>query len=81
MTTMLYLGLRQSGFWGGAALEAKAKQKYVPGVRLARMHSHAGEIDQAIHWLNVAIDRRESSLNRLSVFWDWDNLRSDPRFQ
>lgn len=64
-----------------SVLAAEAKQKYVPGVRLARMYAHAGENDQAIHWLNVAIDRRESPLSRLAVFWDWDNLRSDPRFQ
>jgi serine/threonine protein kinase len=66
---------------GASALESEAKQKHVPGVRLARMYAHAGEVDQAIRWLNVAIDRHETSLNRLSVFWDWDNLRSDPRFQ
>ena len=27
-----------------------------------------------VHW-------RESPLARLAVFWDWDDLRSEPRFQ
>ena len=66
---------------GAKVLEAESQRKYIPGVRLARMYAHAGENDQAIHWLNVAFERHETPLNRLTVFWDWDTLRSDPRFQ
>ena len=30
---------------------------------------------------SVRTEDRESPLARLGVFWDWDDLRSDPRFQ
>jgi hypothetical protein len=31
-------------------------------------------------WLERAYENRESQLARLAVFWDWDDLRSEPRF-
>ena len=34
-----------------------------------------------MEWLERAYEDRESPLARLAVFWDWDDLRSDPRFQ
>jgi len=50
-------------------------------VRIARMFAHAGDADRALHWLERAYDNRESPLARLAVFWDWDDLRPDPRFR
>jgi hypothetical protein len=45
------------------------------------MFAHAGNNDQALHWLEQAYENRESSLMRLGVFWDWLDLHGDPRFQ
>jgi hypothetical protein len=45
------------------------------------MFAHAGDKNSAIQWLEKAYQARESPLIRLGVFWDWDDLRSDPRFQ
>jgi tetratricopeptide (TPR) repeat protein len=54
---------------------------YVPSVRIARLYAHAGENDQAMEWLQKAFEQRETPLMHLSVAWDWDVLRDDPRFR
>ena len=50
-------------------------------MRIARMFAHAGDNDSALRWLERAYENREAALARLAVFWDWDDLRADPRFQ
>ncbi|HEX7424715.1 MAG TPA: protein kinase [Terriglobales bacterium] len=62
-------------------LAARSKRTHVPGVRIARLYAHAGEKDQVMKWLEKAYEQRETPLVHLSVAWDWDNLRDDPRFQ
>ena len=65
----------------GQIMVQRSAQKHVPAIRIARMFAHAGDNDKAMHWLERAYEARESPLMRLAVFWDWDNLRSDMRFQ
>jgi serine/threonine protein kinase/tetratricopeptide (TPR) repeat protein len=60
---------------------ARAQTTHVPALRIARMFAHAGNNDQALHWLERAYENRESSLMRLGVFWDWLDLHGEPRFQ
>jgi tetratricopeptide (TPR) repeat protein len=71
------------GAMRGAAevLAERSKQRHVPGVRVARLYAHAGEVDDAVGWLQRAYADRETPLMHLSVAWDWDVLRGDPRFQ
>ncbi len=52
----------------------------MPAIRIARMFAHAGDNDDAFFWLGKAYEARESPMKRIGVFWDWDNLRNDPRF-
>jgi serine/threonine protein kinase/tetratricopeptide (TPR) repeat protein len=65
----------------GEAMAAQSKRRHVPATRIARMFAHAGDKNSAMEWLERAYQTRESPLIRLAVFWDWDDLRSDPRFQ
>ena len=65
----------------GLAMAAQSKLRHIPAIRIARMFAHAGDKDSAIEWLERAYQARESPLIRSAVFWDWDDLRSDPRFQ
>jgi tetratricopeptide (TPR) repeat protein len=65
----------------GQAMAQRSAQTNVPAIRIARMFAHAGDNDKALYWLERAYQARESPLMRLAVFWDWDDLRSDPRFQ
>ena len=66
---------------GAEVLAARSRRSYVPSIRIARLYAHAGENDQALQWLEKAYERRETPLSHLGVAWDWDNLRSDPRFR
>ncbi|MEE8201320.1 MAG: hypothetical protein V3R29_09145, partial [Candidatus Acidoferrales bacterium] len=59
----------------------RSKQRHVPAIRIARMFAHAGDKNSAIQWLEKAYQAQASAMMRLGVFWDWDDLRSDPRFQ
>ena len=65
----------------GQVMAQRSAQTHVPAIRIARMFAHAGDNDRALYWLERAYQARESPLMRLAVFWDWDDLRSDPRFQ
>jgi hypothetical protein len=35
----------------------------------------------ALDWLEKAYDNRESPMERIGVFWDWQNLHAESRFQ
>jgi tetratricopeptide (TPR) repeat protein len=65
----------------GELMAARSATRHVPAIRIARMFAHAGDPDRAMLWLERAYEARELPLARLAVFWDWDDLRSDPRFQ
>jgi len=65
----------------GEAMVVQSKRRHVPAIRIARMFAHSGDKDAAMQWLEKAYQARESPLIRLAVFWDWDDLRSDARFQ
>jgi hypothetical protein len=49
-------------------------------VRIARLYAHAGDGDEVLLWLQKVCNERETPLTHLAVAWDWDFLRSDPRF-
>jgi len=66
---------------GAEVLAARSKRAHVPAVRIARLYAHAGDKEQVLYWLQRACDQRETPLSHLGVAWDWDFVRSDPRFQ
>ena len=86
VTQALKRSYAKAGYGGamklaGDKLAARFEQTHVPAIRIARVYAHAGEKDRALDWLEKAYERRESPLVHISVGWDWDGLRSDPRFQ
>lgn len=62
-------------------LEARAQKTYVPFVRIARLHAHAGDEIRALASLEKACEQREPPLVHVNVGWDWDVLRAFARFQ
>ena len=74
-------GYRGAMTRAGDELAARSERSHVPGIRIARVYAHAGENDRALDWLEKAYERRETTLVHIGVGWDWDGLRSDPRFQ
>src|ERR1035441_9406247 len=74
-------GYTQAMHLAAEVLAARSTRTHVPGVRIARLYAHAGEKDQVMKWLEKAYEQGEIPLVHLSVAWDWDNVRDDPRFQ
>jgi eukaryotic-like serine/threonine-protein kinase len=62
-------------------LVRRARQAYVPAVRIARLYAHAGDQERAFEWLEKAFESRETPLIHLGIAWDWDRLRADSRFE
>ncbi len=56
-------------------------EAFVPASALADIYIGLGEYDEALRWLEVAYEERDISLVWLNVYWGYDPLRSDPRFQ
>ena len=84
--TALREGFSRAGYRGGMrdaanVLAARAKHDYVPAIRIARLYAHAGDANNAIAFLRIADQNRETPMGHLGVGWDWDPLRGDPRFQ
>ena len=57
------------------------KSAYVPASALADIYLGLGDQQEALRWLERAYEERDVSLVWLNVFWRYDPLRSDPRFQ
>ena len=74
-------GYARAMYFAADVLAARSNRSHVPCVRIARLYAHARENDQAMEWLQKAFEQRETPLMHLSIAWDWDALRDDPRFQ
>ena len=64
-------------------LFAAAKSRPLPALEIARVHVGLGEREEALRWLEKAVERRDENQNLvfLRVEPMWDSLRSDPRFE
>jgi len=51
------------------------------GWLIAEAAALAGDRDRAIAWLETAFKRHDPSVLWLGQMWQWDGVRSDPRFQ
>src|SRR5262245_5040827 len=62
-------------------LKEQAKGGYVRAWPFVNFYSQVGDKDQAFEWLQKAYDDRDGGLILLKYGWpQYDNLRSDPRF-
>ena len=61
-------------------LKEKSREHYVPPAMVAIVFSGLGENDQAMAWLEKAIEEHDPWLTGLKVDPMFDPLRSDPRF-
>lgn len=64
-----------------AELISLSKQRYVPAVYMVGIAAGLGEIDEAFHWLNQAVQDRCDYVIYLDHEPGLDNLRADPRFR
>ncbi|HWP42962.1 MAG TPA: tetratricopeptide repeat protein, partial [Blastocatellia bacterium] len=62
-------------------LDELAKHSYVPSYHFAIAHAGLGQKDQALAWLDRAVEKHAVDLFTLKVEPMFDCLRSDPRFE
>lgn len=58
----------------------KQKRGEFPAARIADAYADLGDKENALYWLEKALEERSSVLLTLKVSEEWDFLRSDPRF-
>jgi Tfp pilus assembly protein PilF len=74
-------GYAQAMRRGAEVLAERSRRSHVPAVRIARLYAHAGDKNEVLRWLRKGYDEGETPLLHLGVAWDWDFMRTDPRFQ
>jgi len=62
-------------------LTAVAAQKYVPPCNMAVIYAGLGDTENALMWLERALESRDVRLVFLLVDWRWDGIRGEPRFR
>ncbi|HTU45127.1 MAG TPA: winged helix-turn-helix domain-containing protein [Bryobacteraceae bacterium] len=62
-------------------LMSRRSKQYVSPMDIAGIHHALGEKDEMFRWLNKAFDDEAEMLIVLQYDPQWDDLRSDPRFQ
>ena len=78
-------GFRSAG-WKGALTkgieirQAQRKTGYYSPLVIATLYADLGDKDQAFHWLNTAYQERDWQLEGLKTNFQFDPIRSDPRF-
>jgi TolB-like protein len=76
----------RSGGWKGAVTQAietlqnRRKSRYYSPFMIARFYADLGDKEQAFQWLDSAYREHDFLLNRLNTEFQFDVLRSDPRF-
>jgi eukaryotic-like serine/threonine-protein kinase len=78
----------RSGGWPGALrkgievalAQRKAGGEYVSPYQIAQLYAQLGEKDQAFEWLNTAYREHDGSLFNLLTDFQFDSIRSDPRY-
>ena len=76
----------RSGGWKGALGKAAAKRErerksgYFSALIIARFYADMGDTKQAFHWLDIAYQEHDWTLIGLNTYFQFDALRSDPRF-
>ena len=78
---MRLAGHREEALTILADLERRRTQEYVAGSLMAAVCIGLGRHEQAISWLLRAFEERDNLLPYLNVWFAYDPLRSDPRFQ
>src|SRR5262249_48252032 len=59
----------------------KAPSRRLPAFVIATFYAKAGRTDEAIKWLETGYEERDYHMTVISVSFEFDGLRSDPRFK
>jgi len=61
-------------------LKTRSESSYVSPLSFAAIYSGLGEEDEALNYLERAVEVRDTSLHLRLLSTEFDNLRSHPRF-
>ena len=64
----------------GEAMAERAKHQYVDPFEIGETFAHAGMTDQALYWLNKAVDNGSYEVIYIGLRPDFDALRAEPGF-
>jgi eukaryotic-like serine/threonine-protein kinase len=56
------------------------ERKFAPYV-VATLYGRLGQSDEAIAWLEKGYEERDPRMSLINVAWEFDSIRSDPRFR
>jgi tetratricopeptide (TPR) repeat protein len=62
-------------------LKSRSKREFVSPAAFVLIYTALGDKDQAFVWLEKAYEERSGPIGLLKVTWQFDPLRSDPRFK
>jgi serine/threonine-protein kinase len=62
-------------------LVEKSAQRGFPAFVVATFYARVGNKDEAIEWLEKGYEERDFRMILISVAFEFDSLRSDPRFR
>jgi serine/threonine-protein kinase len=62
-------------------LKREREQRYVSAVMVGNVCLGLGQNDEAMSWMKQAADERDGLLTFAYIWFGFDPLRSDPRFQ
>jgi TolB-like protein/DNA-binding winged helix-turn-helix (wHTH) protein len=63
------------------ALVARSSETYVDPSDIAEMFARAGMSDEALHWLDRAVEDGSYEMTYFAFWPHWDPLRDDPRYR
>jgi TolB-like protein/DNA-binding winged helix-turn-helix (wHTH) protein/tetratricopeptide (TPR) repeat protein len=63
------------------ALAARADESYVDPYKIGETFARAGRVDEALHWLDKAVDNGSIEIMYIPFRPEFDILRSDPRYR
>jgi hypothetical protein len=63
------------------ALVARSNESYVDPFEIGKTFAKAGMIDEALHWLNRAVEYGSFEITYLAFRPDFDILHEDPRYR
>jgi tetratricopeptide (TPR) repeat protein len=63
------------------AMVARANESYADPFRIAETYARAGLVDEALQWLDRAVDHGSYEITYIAFQPEFDILRNDPRYQ
>lgn len=78
-------GYRSAGWKGALAKaiefrQAERNNGYYSALIIARFYADMGDKELAFHWLDIAYREHDWTLIGLNTYFQFDTMRSDPRF-